>query len=482
MLAIDIGSTTVKAARFSVDGARSGEVAVRRHRVGVTAALDLERVLRAVLEVVDGVGARGVEAVALTTVWQTVVRVGPDGGIRGEPATWESAPSAAAMRRVRDAVGASWDHSVSGAYLHSSYPLLVAAAERALAADDRLQDVGSWLVERLTGTSVGWSEPIAAGSGLWDQRRRSWSNVADNLGVRAQLERAPLHTDVVEASRLHPGLPTALRSARWAPPLPDGLCHNLGVGAIDDAVAITVGTSGSVRAVLTADPDGSPSGLWHYRCGHDTHALGGAISTAGNLLEWVCQLTGDNLSWSWAEGVAPRLPSIRAVPDVYGRRGPDYPFDATGSVIGLRPHHTLADLADAFSVDMWSRFALLYRLLSRTHPIVSARAGGGVIERVPVAAQILADALGVPVAVSAADQPALRGAALVASALLRPLGKHFSAVDHVARAIAAGETEPPAFTRSAQPREAWTRALAERWADAPPPVDARQPDACPQKP
>ena len=253
-----------------------------------------------------------------------------------------------------------------------------------------------------------------------------------------------------------------LRGARWLPPLGDGMCHNLGEAAIDGRVAVTVGTSGSVRSIVTGgEVEGPGDGLWRYRVDDEVVVTGGAVTSAGNVLEWVERELGP-VPWDAVEPA--RLAALpKADPAVFGRRGPDYPWDAHGAVTGIGPATTRADLALAFGVDVWRPFAGHLAALRRALqvPVTDVVAAGGVLSNRPESAQLLADALGVPVHRTAQDQPALVGAALVA-------GVELEGGRGIRDTVAAIRARPPAaaeIVATVRPRPEITAALAERWSD-----------------
>ncbi|SDD38401.1 FGGY-family carbohydrate kinase [Glycomyces harbinensis] len=455
-LAIDLGSTGVRAARFGPDGRRIGPVAARRHRGGGSAPgrVRPESLLAAVLDTIGKVDLAGVGAVAVSALWHSALALDAESEPVGEAVTWE----AAMPERVRatvEAAAADWSLDVSGAYPHSSY----AVAAFPLLYDervDRFADLGSWITERLTGRRLGWSPTMAAASGLWRQDDRAWNRpLFAALGLPEHLI-PPLWTDPVEGDGTVPGLAGAI----WLPTAGDGLCHNIGHAAVGPGtIAVTVGTSGSVRALLPGAARAVP-GLWRYRCADDLDAVGGAVTSAGNALEWVRRFTGTGVDWGRYSG-DPVLPPVRADPAVYGRRGPDYPWDATASISGLGPSSTLDDVRDAFAIDLWRDFRAHFtsmRPLLDPEPVV--RAAGGVINGHHAGAQLLADALATPVELVDVDEASLAGAGVVGAQFLRD-GLH----DLPAAAAAAerGELGACRTVRLLEPRAAWTERLEARW-------------------
>ena len=494
VLCLDIGSTGVRAARLTGRGDPAGPVSERRYRTAAHAATgrpDPAVVLTAVVDLLDAVDWSEVQAVCTAVQWQTVLAVDAADGPLAPAFTWESTVPPADLAETRHLLSDSWSRLDSGTYLHASSPVAAITALR-LPKAARLTDLAGWVIRRVTGRDVGWSPVVAAASGLWHQRAGDWhSRVLTDLDVDVDRLGGTWNDPVLP----RPGSPAAgwAPAATWLPPLGDGLCHNLGLGCVGpDRTVLTVGTSGSVRAVLGGHPV-VPDGLWSFAVGERTSAVGGAVTSAGNVLEWVTALTSRPIRWGTLTDPVPSLPGLRVSPDVFGRRGPDYPDDALGAVRGLGPGSTLDDLVAAFVVDTWRSFAVLQTLLDTVTGPGPVTAAGGVLEHHPVVAQLLADALDRPVRLVDVPQPALRGAALVArQALLDPSAGVRAWVDRAADELAAdapGEVLPPGHHRSGHddrgahgdradahpadgptvtrllhPRPAWARALRERWA------------------
>lgn len=460
--AIDVGSTAVKAARFDRLGERISAVAEVRHRLpSAEGYLDGNRVLDAVLKSLNMLNLDGVRYVAMSTIWQTDVAISMSEDVPDRIPTWETPHDESVLRRTQERLKHIWNADDSGSWIHQSYPLLMNEMNSSQPPMRHL-DLGGWLIEKLLGVQVGWSKAIASGSGAWSNSKQLWSGVAEAQGFAEALRAEGINRHAVRAKYPIYRLPEALKSAEWLPPLPDGLCHNLGSGAVGSKVAITVGTSGSTRLVDAYPFTPRPEGYWEYRCDTNTSACGGAVSSVGNFLEWAEAFSGQRIDWSFANQKSPKLGSTLVKPDVFGRRGPDYPADATGTVLGLRSVHNATDVTQASAVDVWYSFQLLFRNLQRCRIIDDVYVGGGVLERSPIAAQLLADAIGYPVIVSDEIQPALKGAALYAAHYIQSDSAEPS-LDSLVDELKVQFQGHTKAEKQFLPRTKWSRVLAERW-------------------
>ncbi|QSB05729.1 FGGY-family carbohydrate kinase [Natronoglycomyces albus] len=462
-LALDIGSTGVRAARYGPDGLRCGPISEQRYRSKEATAgrVDLAGLLESVVRAIGEQDLSRVGAVSMSVLWHSAVALDDEGQPLGDAVTWEARLPDWVRHRV-EVASPAWSHSASGAYLHSSYG--VAALPFLFDPNVvRFSDIGSWIAEQLSGHRLGWSEVMAAASGLWLQEQRAWNRpLFEALGLPDRLVPEMWSEPVAGKGNLVP----ELAGAMWLPVAGDGLCHNLGHGAIGpESIAVNVGTSGGIRAVLTdLTSDVDAPGLWHYRCAEDLHAVGGAVSSAGNTVEWVGRFTGERIDWNRYMGT-PLNPSVRADASVYGRRGPDYPWDATGSITGLRPDSSLDDIRDAFALDLWRPFrALLDSLRPLLHTEPTIRASGGVVQGNRGAIQLLADSLGVPVQRLDVPDPSLAGAGILGAHFLRDGLFAPAAAAEAARVEQLGNRT---VTETIDPRREWTDILTDRWAQEP---------------
>lgn len=449
LLALDIGSSSVRAAVFDSDG-RHGPVASRayadrtqRASSGVFPAPEVASLVRDLLLELE---LASVKTVAISSLWHSIVGVDRDGTPVTDVYTWESSAPAVTLPSLRTALDQSSYRERTGSYLHSSYPLAGWWYLRSRSGPaHRWIDLPSWVASEVLGVEGGWSVDMAAGSGLWNQDSGSWDDTTLSIVGLPVADLGPLWTapqPVGEQAHTF-----GLAGAVVVPPYGDGACSSIGVGAVGGAVsALTAGTSGSLRTLLNGPPPTVPFGLWRYQLG-DITAIGGAASNVGNLLQWTRSTLGVDDPLAFAEGAPPRFDGLLATPDFAGQRGPFYAADAAGGIGGLRLHHTRQDIAHALAFAILGTYRELAALTIQAVPTVTSFiAAGGVLNARPVFAQLLADATNRPVYVANADEASLVGAALRTRGQSAPLP----------------ETEPLV------PRSEWVEAISEREAASTP--------------
>lgn len=454
-LAIDVGSSSLRVGRFDPAGTQIGDVVRRsyahRTHAHTSGSFDAVPIADALRDALGEANSSGVQTVAISSMWHSVLAVdGNDQPLSGVW-SWESTAPARELPALAARIDPDEYRATTGSYLHPSYP---AAAIWMMIQEGvrphRWTDLTGWLLRRVLGIDACWSREIAAGSGMWHQSDARWdSSVLGVLGIDqeelGEVWKQPI--EVPRSSRLLPG--TAV-----IPTYGDGVCNSAGIGAIGrTSSALTVGTSGSFRIVQRRQDAHVPYGLWRYQIDDDLPVVGAANSNAGNVLMWLAQLTGKGTLPSFSDAPPPPDDGLIVLPDLAGRRGPDYQWDARGAVLGLQLHHTSEDIARETVLATCSSFADLADLIRVYEPSLSEFiASGGVVTRSPAYAQLLADALGSDVKVSAIEESSLRGAALRVH-------------DVLGREAPDPSIEFP-VDAILTPREEWTEAIRSRSARA----------------
>jgi gluconokinase len=373
VLALDIGSSSVRAQRFDARGNPDGEL--RRERYETTDAAEVAELVRIVLDgdEPDGTSCFGHSLLALDK--------------RGRPLTpilgWRDTRSADAAEWLRRRLDADAVHARTGGFLHPSYwaaklawlaqvePELFRAADRFVSFVDYVR--GS----RETSASM------ASGTGLLDLATGDWdAELLDALGV--------------DAGRL----PTIAEQPVWL----DGVCSNLGAGCVTaDRAALMVGTSGAMRILYETERPQPRAGLFMYRVDDRRVCEGGALSDGGNLHGWL------ERTLVAADGDADDDHGLTFLPFLGGERSPGWDPHRTGALLGLTFATTPADIRRAALEGVGFRFAAIADLLPDVHEIVAT---GGALFEDRAWVQLLADTLARPVTLSGVEEASLRGAAV----------------------------------------------------------------------
>jgi gluconokinase len=377
VLALDVGSSSVRARRFDERGEPDGEL--RQERYDTTDADEVAAAVRRVLA--------GEEPDAVSCFAHSLVAVDEDGSALTPILGWRDTRSAGAAEWLRRRLDTGEVHARTGAYLHPSFwpaklawlaqeePEIFRRAARFVSFADYLR--------RAPETSLS----MASSSGLLDLTTRAWDEeLLATLGVDA--ERLPVLADV----------------PLWL----DAVCSNLGAGCVGrERAALMVGTSGALRVIYESERPQPRPGLFLYLADERTVVEGGALSDGGNLHAWLEQTLAP------AQGSLadrdPRDHGLTFLPFLGGERSTGWDPDATGAVVGLTFATTPLDLRQAALEGVAFRFAAIADLLPEVGEVVAT--GGGLLND-PDWIQLMADALARPVVVSGVEEASLRGAAV----------------------------------------------------------------------
>jgi gluconokinase len=388
VLALDIGSSSVRAQRFDARAEADGEL--RQESYDTQDAAEIAALCRKVLDggEPDGTSCFAHSLLAVDRRWRPLTPLlGWRDTRSGEAAEW--------LRRRLDGEAV---HARTGGYLHPAFW----PAKLAWLAQDQpeiFRDAAHFVSfsDFLRGgpeTSVS----IASATGLVDLTTNDWDvELLDALGVGPER------------------LPRIVDQPVWL----DAVCSNLGAGCLGpERAALMVGTSAALRVLYeTARPQPRP-GLFLYRFDDRRVIEGGALSDGGNLHRWLEATLGERSAEANDEH------GLTVLPFLGGERSTGWDPDARGAILGLTFDTTPADIRRAALEGVGFRFAAIAELLPDVEEIVAT---GGAMLKDPGWVQIMADALARPVTLSAVEEASLRGAAVavVGDPADAPLGDVF---------------------------------------------------------
>jgi xylulokinase len=263
----------------------------------------------------------------------------------------------------------------------------------------------------------------AAGTLLLDFRRRTWSHeMLDPLEIALEWM-PPVHPSLEIAGGLRPSVARELG-------LPPGLPVAAGASeTAATAVCTGIVTSGLMGSSIdrsglliapTTDAVVDPGGLLQTACdpSPQRYALMGTTPSAGASLRWWRDVLGRRLDYeglcAQAETVPPGADGLFFVPHVDGEGASRHDAGSRGAFVGLRAHHTQADLTRALMEGvvfrLRDRLDVMRGLGIAAHQVRAT--GGGARSR--LWRQMQADIFAVPVAAMASVPSPAVGAALIA--------------------------------------------------------------------
>lgn len=446
VLAIDIGSSSVRALMFDAHGLQI-EYSDHQipHRLHTTAnggsEADAENLFQLVTECIDQVLELGSErlddigAVATSSFWHSVMGMDATGTPTSPVYMWADKRSGDDVTTLRESLDARQLHQETGCRFHSSYwpaKLLWLRRER----PEIVAKTHTWcsftdFVDRRLRRCLQTSVSMASGTGLLRTETSTWhEELLDALALDS--EQLP---ELVDRDEPLPPMTAAWKSrwpaladVPWYPAIGDGAGANLGTGAVgNDRIAITIGTSGAMR-VITEDA-ATPAAvlsdrIWSYRLDREHRVTGGALSNGGNVTGWMARyLAGGNFDilTDAAARMAPDSHGLTILPLFAGERSPSWNDDASGVIAGItlatRPGHIYRAVLEATAYRFASIHEALVPLIEPDHDVY---VNGAAALKSPLWLQIISDTLGRPI--SALDAEAEASARGVAIAALEVIG------------------------------------------------------------
>ena len=327
----------------------------------------------------------------------------------------------------------------TGAPIHSAYagPILFGFSSTKPEVYSHIkcwQSFSSFLLScwsNTPGLPVSYSE--ASWMGLLDRHTLQWDrHLLEIIGVE-ESNMAP----VADYDSLRPGFRLscemierwpALSEARIFLGIGDGAAANVGSKCTGKhRVAVTIGTSAAVRAVVPRSSVGAcvPPGLWCYALDADHSLVGGALTDGGSLHSWLDGVIRNDDLEEQKNNVenssqADESDSIVVLPFLGGERSPGWNDSARCTIHGITRSTTSRDIRIACMKSVVLRLKAVFSLVDQIVEggISEIVASGTALKANSLWKQMVADALGCNLIVEAADELTSRGIAVM---LLRSL-------------------------------------------------------------
>jgi gluconokinase len=463
VVGLDSGTTATKAVAVAADAA-----VIATSSVGYPllvpepgyAELDPVRLQQAAVEALADVATQirnqghRIVGLCLGAAMHGLVPIDDAGSPTGPLITWADNRAAEESRSI--ALGSRGElHKRTGTPIHPMSPLCKLLRWRlhhpdAFASTPKWGGVKEVVLSGLCDDAYLIDLSGASTTGLYDITARRWDPEALQIaGVDAeQLATVVPTTHVVTGLRSEvadqTGLPRDLPVVVGAS---DGPLANLGVGAVGEGVAaVSLGTSGAMRAVRPSPAVDEAARLFCYALTDDHWVLGGAINNAGSVVRWASAALGmvaadvhgeernaaDGRLLQEAAQVPFGSDGLLCLPYLLGERAPWWEPGLHGAWIGLRRHHGRGHLVRSAVEGVCMQLALVELALDAAGVHVrEVRATGGAMES-PVWRDVLSAALDLPVGLAASPEGAGTGAGLLGHYALGSLPDLNSAADLIA--------------------------------------------------
>ncbi|HEX8264894.1 MAG TPA: gluconokinase [Pyrinomonadaceae bacterium] len=437
ILALDIGTSSVRAALYDSTAKRLDETFVKNARQLVMtdeggAEIDAETALlqtvAAIDEVLEKAGDKAgkIEFVTASCFWHSLVGIGAENVALTSVFGWADTRSAEFVKTLREKFDENEVHNRTGARFHPSYwtaKLLWLKSNQ----PDVFEKTQKWLsfadflAVRFFGEAA-TSVSQASGSGIFDIRQLVWDEELISF-LEIAPEKLPLIADDAETFVLkgeYANRWQSLKNAKWFLAIGDGAANNVGANCVfRKKAALMIGTSGAMRVIYEGEPPQEiPAGLWCYRLDKRRVCLGGALSDGGGLYRWLkdtLKLTGtDDEIENQIAKTAPDSHGLTFLPFLAGERSTNWNAAARGAILGLNSATDAIEITQAALEAIAYRFAAIFEQLNEICEIREVIASGGALRESPVWTQIICDTLNKPMFLPDEREASSRGAVLFA--------------------------------------------------------------------
>jgi len=448
ILVLDLGTSGLRTSIYDLQGHRIEHLGNRYHWTLNTtsdggAELDPDTIFDAVVQGIDEILVQckssdlKIAHIASCVLCPTLIGLDDNNKPVTPAYTWADVRAAGAAAELRSILGTEEVFQRTGCVLHAAY---LPAKLRWLFASNPSQfskvskwcGIGDYITLRIYGRLM-CSLSVASWTGLMDRHSKIWdAELRSTIGVsEKQLPEINGDGDPIQ------GLTdewsdrwSQIQNATWFHPIGDGVANNIGSGCLQsNRVALMMATSGAVRIVTDKAIEKIPKGLWAYCIDQQSTLLGGALSSGGNVIDWLLKSFDIESNRIAAEmpGRIPDSHGLTMLPFLAGERNPNWADHARGAIVGLALNTTPLDIFQASVEAIAYEYAAIYDILKeslgRDPEIV---ASGGAISHFPFLAQLMADVLGQKVSVIDDSEISSRGVAVFTLLALNSGGKRGS--------------------------------------------------------
>jgi gluconokinase len=304
--------------------------------------------------------------------------------------TWLDTTAPEGLDAVRSALGERF-HERTGCHYHPMFPVFKLAANPP-GRGNRAGSPKAWLIWELTGAFVE-DFGMAAASGLLQARAGKWDE--ELVGI-ANLELPDLPTVVDPysvAGVVHDTAAGRFGIARGTTVVTgsgDGFLANIGSACTTpERMAVTLGTSGVVRQMVSTPALNATAGTFCYRASDEMFLLGCASSNGGNVLDWARNSFGAIGAGFEGKEIPIFLPWMN------GERSLEWNPDLKPSWHDRTASHSAADLARAAAEGVLFNLAQYVEVIERESRVSAQQivlSGNGFLD--PALSGLLASILG----------------------------------------------------------------------------------------
>jgi gluconokinase len=370
VIGVDIGTTSAKSVLYAKNGtviANHGIEYPLYSPTPETAEQNPEEIFSAVINTVkrtmqvSNVDPKDILCVSFSSAMHSVIAVDKEGNPLTECITWADNRSSEWAEKIKTEMNGHEIYLRTGTPIHPMAPLAKLVWLRndyteLFSKTYKFISIKEYIFYKLFGKYV-IDYSIASSNGLFNIYTLSWDEEALKVaGVTPDQLSEPVPTThqmnglnetYAKEMNLLPSTPFVVGAG-------DGVLSNLGVDAIEPGVvAVTIGTSGAIRAV-SDKPITDPKGrIFCYALTENHWVIGGPVNNGGMIFRWARDQFGEveaatakrlgkdpyDVLTEIADRVTPGADGLLFHPYLAGERAPLWDSNARGSFFGLGMHH-----------------------------------------------------------------------------------------------------------------------------------------------
>ncbi|GEO09531.1 gluconokinase [Segetibacter aerophilus] len=263
---------------------------------------------------------------------------------------------------------------------------------------------------------------IASATGLLNSKSLQWDEeILNYVSITADRLSTVVSTKAIFRDHTFNGL-TNIKEVPFVVGASDGALSNLGTGATGKAMAITIGTSGAARMIISQPKTDAGMRTFCYHLKDDLYVAGGANNNGAVVLQWLkeslleAKEDYDEL-FEKAKVIKPGSDDLLFLPYILGERAPIWNANAKGVFFGLNVQHTKAHMVRASLEGVIFSMYSIISILAQQHEVSELHGSGG-FAKSPLWVQMLADISGLKVLVSDTVESSALGAVMLGAEAL----------------------------------------------------------------
>lgn len=434
VIAIDIGTTNIKAAAFDehLNKVSSAEHSCNTYRdFPGQAEQDPDEILQAVVHVLASVTSTlddpsTVEYIAFSSAMHSLIVVDSDHKPLTRCLIWSDNRAADEVLRFKAANDWLAHYRRTGTPIHPMSPffklLWLKNNTDILAKAGHIISIKDYIVRYLSGRYI-TDYSLASATGLFNIHTLKWDHEAiEKLGISETLlpELADVDTKLdIKNNELIERLAFA-SDVKIILGASDGCLANLGSGALDRGeTTLTIGTSGAVRMTVDKPLLDEQGRTFCYYLARDKWIIGGAVNNGGNVLAYLDGIidSGDGNIYQRIEQtvseVDPGSEGLLFIPYLFGERAPHWDGSLSAAYLDIGPQHTKDHFVRAALEGISYNLREVWQLLESIAGSSTRVAASGGFLKSQVWSQIVADIFGREIEASAAVDSSCLGAAML---------------------------------------------------------------------